>query len=388
MTSIKVDISPAIIDWVMQHTSTEKMTEQVLDELSKWKDGQKTPTFNKIESISKTTQIPLGYFFLKTPPQENFPILQYRTIDSVEATKPSRNLVDTIRHMESVQEWMRDYLVNLDNDSLSFVGSLNNTSNIISLTNTIRHDLDIKIDWFSDAANTNAAFKILRKQLEKIGILIMMSGIVGKNTHRSLDIQEFRAFTLIDSYAPLIFINSNDSQSGKLFSLMHEAAHIWIGEDSFYNDRSGYADSVNPVETVCNAVAAELLVPNLLFTHKWNSYVQNNTSTTVINKLSSYFKCGSTIVARRALDNRFISRTEYQVIAEEGIKAFNDFHKNKIQSGGDFYATTASRLDNRFLMAVDSSVKEGKTLFTDAYRLTNTSRKTFSNLIEKIRGDG
>ena len=45
----------------------------------------------------------------------------------------------------------------------------------------------------------------------------MMSGIVGNNTHRPLNIDEFRAFSVIDEYAPLIFINSNDSINGKLF---------------------------------------------------------------------------------------------------------------------------------------------------------------------------
>lgn len=35
-----------------------------------------------------------------------------------------------------------------------------------------------------------------------------MSGIVGNNTHRPLSIDEFRAFSITDDYAPLIFIKS------------------------------------------------------------------------------------------------------------------------------------------------------------------------------------
>ena len=65
----------------------------------------------------------------------------------------------------------------------------------------------------------------------------MMSGIVGNNTHRPLDVEEFRALSVIDAYAPLIFINSNDSINGRLFSLLHEFSHICIGENSLFNDR-------------------------------------------------------------------------------------------------------------------------------------------------------
>ena len=35
-------------------------------------------------------------------------------------------------------------------------------------------------------------------------------------------------FTLIDAYAPLIFINAADSESGRVFSLLHEFVHIVI----------------------------------------------------------------------------------------------------------------------------------------------------------------
>ncbi|MCD7883248.1 MAG: ImmA/IrrE family metallo-endopeptidase [Lachnospiraceae bacterium] len=46
----------------------------------------------------------------------------------------------------------------------------------------------------------------------------------------------------------------------KLFSLLHEAAHIWIGENDLYNDRNSRADGVSDLERICNAVAGELLV--------------------------------------------------------------------------------------------------------------------------------
>lgn len=93
----------------------------------------------------------------------------------------------------------------------------------------------------------------------------MMNGVVGKNTHRALDINEFRAFTMVDEWAPLVFINAADSNGARLFSLLHEAAHIWLGVDDLYNDRHNRINGVSAVEIMCNAVAASCLCQNLFF---------------------------------------------------------------------------------------------------------------------------
>ncbi len=86
----------------------------------------------------------------------------------------------------------------------------------------------------------------------------MKSGIVGENNKRHLRVQEFRAFALVDDYAPLIFINNNDTNNGKLFSLFHEVAHIWIGNDDVFNDHYLSSD-ISDIEIFCNKVAAEII---------------------------------------------------------------------------------------------------------------------------------
>ena len=245
--------------------------------------------------------------------------------------------------------------------------------------------MEIKKDWYKDINDATEAFRFFRKRLEDIGILVMMSGIVGNNTHRPLDISEFRAFTLIDEYAPLIFINANDSQSAKLFSLLHELSHIWVGVDNFYNDRYGNANTVSAVEVICNAIAAEILVPNELFVTEWGK-MRGQDALIKVSEAKKIFRCGVVVAARKALDNQYINKTQYQAIVDEAIAQFHDSRRGA--SGGNYYATAASRIDKRFLIALDNSTKEGKTQFTDAFRLTNTNRNTFSNLMEKVRGIG
>ena len=384
MTEVRISIKPAIFDWVIQNVNIDELKTKFKEEFLLWMSGEKAPTFNQLEQFSKTTNIPFGYFFLDTPPIEQMGLLEYRTIDSINLKQPSRNLVDTIHEMEDVQEWMRDYIRNADLGDLTYVGKYKNIDDVAQIADGIRSELGLDKKWFHESSGSWDSFKLIRERLEKIGTLVMMSGIVGSNTHRSLDINEFRAFTLIDKYAPLIFINANDSSNGRLFSLVHEMTHIWLGEDSFYNDYQNHVNDISKIEILCNAVTAEILVPIDLFNSSW--YKSNiNDINEKINDIATYFKCGTTVIARRALDRGFIDKNIYYAIAETAINKYKE-QKNNQGSGGNYYNTLKTRVDNRLVHALSNSIYEGKTAFTEAYRLTHTNRKTFSELVRMVAG--
>lgn len=384
MRSIRVDIAPSILDWIGDAASFEGVDDKLRSHFYRWKASEEQPTYAQIETLSSKTHIPLGYFFLKNPPQENLPMLEFRTVNSASAKNPSRNLLDTYYQMSAIQGWMRDYLIDNGNEKLDFVGSGKNEKNPVKIAASVRSITGMSEDWYAQPKDKNTAFNFLRSSFEKIGIFILQNGIAGQNTHRPLNIDEFRAFTLIDDYSPLIFINTKDTEGGKLFSLIHEVVHIWLGLHSLFNDNSGLAFHISPLETLCNAAAAELLVPNNHFVAKWNAqpdrFIDRKVST-----IASYFRCGDITVARRALDNNYINQTQYKDIVAKIIAKYKK-HSNK-DSGGDYYKTAKSRYGIPFVLALDSSIKEGKTTYTEAFRLTNTTRKTFDELVKNVRGD-
>ena len=384
MPTINVNIQPAIISWALSQTSEEKLGTKLVENIKHWLDGTKSPTFNQIEDFSKKSHIPLGYFFLQTPPVEQISLLEYRTLDSVELTNPSRNLIDTIHEMEAVQEWMVNYRNEWNYDTISVVGSLKGITDVRVIADTVRKDLGLDVEWYKGCGNSSEAFNKIRGLLEECGIVVMMNGIVGKNTHRALDVNEFRAFAMVNDRAPLIFINGADSAGGRLFSLFHEIVHLWLGENDLYNDRRYSASGIKPAEVICNAVAGELMVPKAAFLDNWNNNTNDDTHEK-IKELARMFRCSGSVIARRALDNKKIDKNVYDQIIADAIEAYIQSKQEK-GSGGDYYRTARSKLDGVFVRALCESVNSGRTSFTEAYRLTNTTSKTFSEVASGLGG--
>lgn len=380
-----VNISQDIIDWIISKVNPGILSSDLCELLNSWKSGDRIPTYNQIEKMSKATSIPLGYFFLKTPPEEDTSFVEYRTIDSVELSNPSRNLMDTMHDMGLIQEWLRNEMSLNGAERLFFVGSVKETTGIGSFAKLVREILQLDINWYEKGHTAEDNFRYLRDQISTSGVMVMMSGIVENNTRRPLDTNEFRAFTLVDEKAPLIFINSNDSVNGKMFSLIHEFAHICIGTNSLFNDRYSSAKKVSKVETLCNALAAEILVPKEVFLTKWEEKSKIKDVEELIDDLAKCFKCGTTVIARRAYDQKYIDYATYEMIAKKAIRFFLE-QKKKKSGGGDYYKTVASRIDKRFFDLLLGSVHEGRTLHSDAFRLTNTNRSTFFALAGKMGG--
>ncbi|MDR0657292.1 MAG: ImmA/IrrE family metallo-endopeptidase [Treponema sp.] len=383
MPVIRVQIAPSILDWIGSVASFEDVNDELLTHFYKWKTEEEQPTYAQIETLSNKIHIPLGYFFLQSPPDEPLPLMEYRTIQSAAKTMPSRDLMDTYYQMSSIQGWMRDYLIDSGSEKRGFVGSSKKEKDPVKIAASIRGVTGMSEDWYTQSKDKDMSFKILRSFFENIGIFILQNGVVGQNNFRKLNINEFRAFTLIDDYAPLIFININDTEGGKLFSLLHEVVHIWLGLHSFFNDNSGLVVNSSPLETLCNAAAAELLVPNSHFVDKWNAQLHVALDNKLTN-VASYFKCGVITIARRALDNNYINQTKYEKIVSDLITDAKKRKKGKGQ--GNYYTTAISRYGKHFILALDNSIREGKTTYTEAFGLTNTTRKTFDTLVDEIRG--
>lgn len=387
MTSpITVAIPVDILQWILSIGDTARLNDKQQKDVENWLNGTSQPTVTKVQELGEKLRVPFGYFFLPHPIDDTPAVFGKRTVGSTNnQAKPSRDLIDTVNEMLALQDWAHEDAKQAGDEPLSFVGSATLHTSELRFVANIRKQLNLSEEWYAeeDLNQPTKAFKLLRERIESTGTIVMMNGIVGQNTHRPLEPEEFRAFALTDSRAPLIFINRSDpSEAGRVFSLLHEFAHIWLGSEELYND-SGNSDLVSPTEQLCNQVASEFLMPQSKFEAAWNRH-DNLDNNRRIEILSKEFPVSYVSVALRAYNSKFISRAVFEQTRNDSVSAWRETPHDK-SSGGDYYKTKLSRIDSRLLDRIATSIAEGRTTYTEAYRLTKTTRESFPRLLEKTQ---
>lgn len=355
-------INPAILSWSRQRAGLSeaqiaKGLALKIVKVKKWEGGQNLPTFNQAQKWAVITQIPFGFLFLKAPPQEHLPIPDLRTVGGVFPHKPSLNLMDTVRDVLRKQDWYLEYLQDHERAPLPFVGRFNNHSPIKDVVADIRRVLGVT-EAFARMGYEDYV-RALVSGAEEAGILVMRSGVALGNTHRKLDVSEFRGFAISNPMAPVVFINSADAPTARLFTLMHELAHIWIGSTGVSD---GSSQRARQEEAFCNAVAGEFLAPELIFRAHWVSDVHWEEN---LGPLAGRFRVSALVIARRARDLGYISNDQYGAYYRRILQEYRD----KDGSGGDYYRTAAIRNSTRLSKAVLAEAQSGRILLRDAGKL-------------------
>jgi len=234
------------------------------------------------------------------------------------------------------------------------------------------------VDWANNK-DWREAIKSLREKIDYSGILIFINGVVGNNTHRKLDIKEFRGFVLCDDYAPLIFVNGADAPAAQMFTIVHELAHIWINQTGIFNLDKSMPENKD-VEIFCNKIAAEFLVP---LNDLRNMYDQVYNKDDLIKAITNTFKVSPIVAYRRCLDAGYFSKDEFFSFYEDYNNKFRDQRRTKAK-GGDFWNTQNTRIGNKFGTLVGLAAREGRILYNDAYRLTGLYGATFDKYMATL----
>ena len=379
----RVFVNPEILHWAGQRAGLD--VGDLLPKFPKlqdWLEGSLAPTMKQLEAFARATHTPVGFFFLPKPPEISLPIPDFRTMRGDVRPIPSPDLLDTIYLCQQRQDWYRDYARLYGEEPITWIGQGTVDADIVTSAATLRNLIGLDLLQRQSVSTWIGALRQLISLLEDAGVLVMISGIVGSNSHRKLSPEEFRGFALVDALAPVIFVNGADSKSAQMFTLVHELAHLWIGESGVSDNQVAQWPEIH-VERWCNAVAAEILVP---LAEMRALYRPDESLTDAMQRLARHFKVSTLVVLRRIYDLGEIDRQTLWQSYREELDRLRQLD-TRGSGGGDFYRTLGARTSKRLVRAVIGSTLEGQTLFRDAFRLLGIKKsETFYRAVSEFGG--
>jgi Zn-dependent peptidase ImmA (M78 family) len=375
----RAPVKPELLRWARERVgrSIEEFSAR-FKKLDEWERGEAQPTFKQLEDFARATHVPFGYFFLPEPPEEHIPIPDLRTIRNQDISHPSPDLLDTIHAMQRRQAWLREELIECEAERLDFVGSARPADDPQGVGREMRRIVGLDDGWAAEVRTWREAVGELRRAIEELGVMAVINGVVGNNTHRKLDVEEFRGFALNDEYAPLVFVNGSDAKSAQMFTLVHELAHIWLGESAL-TDTGLTSQPSQEIESWCDRAAAEFLVPAQELRACWRDVRHEEAPFEIIARR---FKISPIVAGRRAMDLRLVSRETFFGFYEKYIA--RERRQRPASGGGDFYNNQNTRVGERFAIQVILAAKGGRVSFKEAYDLTGLRGGAFQEYANRL----
>ncbi|MCW5649150.1 MAG: ImmA/IrrE family metallo-endopeptidase [Ramlibacter sp.] len=348
-------INPDLLLWARQTAGLSiedlaRRTGIALARLVKAEAGETPLTTIQLEKVAAICRRPVAAFYLPRAPAIPVAIPDFRRLPEGGLRSLSTELRLEIRRAQQRRQETLDLAEELEEDlpifDLSFSLDLSPHEASKKLRDYMRISVEEQISW----GKPEKALKEWKKAAEAIGVMVFEVS--------RIPVSEMRGVALSLSPLPIAILNGADEASARIFSLIHELAHLALNVsaiDSGAFDEDGLAAQEARTEKFCNEVAGEFLVP-ILSVQKFLEARQNSVlDLALVAAIAKHFSVSRQVVARRLQVRGHINPAQYrqwhQQLKEEYEQYLKD-RKAKIKankSGPPFEVIQARNLSQTFV---------------------------------------
>jgi Zn-dependent peptidase ImmA (M78 family) len=307
----KVNANPLMIKWAREDAgfSLDELPKS-LSKAEKWENGEEKPTWADLRNLAKKYKRPSFFYFLKEPPAEDNPFIEFRADEKIEEFSSSLRL--EIRKAKfrrtAYIKIHEDMGFNLNN----FNRLVSNENNPYKLAEHIRNYLNIDFEtqqeWISNENGNkdythNTFLNNWKEICFDLGILVFEIDQVSET--------EISGCSIYYDICPIILLNGKNTPNRRIFTLMHELAHLTQGVSAVCD-----VDKHNQKEAFCNKVAAEIIMPkntfneSQLFTKKGILKLSSISHMYGVSKQTVVYKLNSINLIDDELKNEIITQIE------------------------------------------------------------------------------
>lgn len=227
-----------------------------IQKLEKYENGSASPSRSTLSKMASQYKRPLLTFYLPNIPVRADKGEDFRSLAEGLSIQENSQIEALVRNIKVRQGLIKSALIEEDEaKDLPFIGASTMQDGVDRVAGQIKVLLDFQLDAFRRSADVSIAFSHLRALVERQNVFVLLKGNLGSH-HTNIDARSFRGFALADKVAPFIVINDHDSKAAWSFTLLHELAHLLLGQTGI---SAGYSEIA--IEKFCNDVASEVLLP-------------------------------------------------------------------------------------------------------------------------------
>lgn len=326
------------------------------DRLQAIEDGEAEPTAALLSRMAKQYHRPLLTFYLAQIPVQADVGQDFRTLP--ERNQPGNALLSALlRDIKARQALAREQIED-DPDPpppVELIGSRRLQDGVASISARLVESIAFERARFRGSRTTEEAFGYLRSCAENSGIFVLLAGDLG-SWQTAIPVEVFRGFAIADPIAPFVVINDQDARSAWSFTLLHELAHLCLGEAGV----SGSAIPAQGIERLCNDVAAHVLVDDAEI-----GALPANDLENAINRAAGQWRVSRSMIAYRLFRANRITQDRWQNLIDgyrqEWVETWaNDRAAAREREGGpNYYTIRRHRVGAALLNLVRQGISEG-----------------------------
>jgi len=243
-------LKPNEVEDLSKHLDIQIKASSILS----WENNQGEPQLNELEILADIYACPVGYFTQDSYLIEEMP-LNYRGLAESKIESLSYQSRLQLRRFVEFTQYLEMLTEQLEHPKL-YINKYSTDDPVETIANTERDKLGISLADRFDMNTSQTLFYTCRRKLGDLGIYVLSL---------KLNPKEVRGASIWKSKGPpSILVNDADVEAaaGRIFTLLHEYAHLLFRETGIVCDFRGRDEKT---EIYCNKFAAEMLVPKNAF---------------------------------------------------------------------------------------------------------------------------
>lgn len=294
--------------------------------VQQWEAGELPPTIRQLRLLGNAAKRPLAIFYLAEPPKRFQAMHDFRRIPGDPMAEGSPGLRLAIRSALARREVAVELADELDelSDELPIAATVDDDPKDVA--RRIREFLDVPLQLQKKWSGAYEALNSWKEAIEQRGVLVFQAP--------GVDVSEMRGFSVAEPPFPMIVLNVRDAPNGRVFTLMHELAHLLLRQGGLCDltDHGARPPEDDRIEVFCNAVAAEALVPGeaLLLSPLVRAHGPDPVwSEEELGRLAREFSVSQEVVLRRLLESGRTTSAFYRAMRAQFLEAYEERRRSQ-----------------------------------------------------------